>query len=404
LVASGIVLLCVAIANVLIGRLLGVEGQGRVAAATLLPMIIAYGGELGIPVATGYLVNRDPSRRNETIASARYISALLTLVLTVGAAIVIWALPIPGQSKSLSLLFCLFIGLNLFHRMHLMVLQAELQMGAFNAIRVAGAATYLSILLVLAMLGAASALSVIMALLIANVVWCFLSAWRAASRPVWIRDKERARALFRFGLPAHFGNVSSVDGLKLDQLVLALFLSTRQLGLYVAAMTIIIGNRVIGNSVGMMCFPLASRGDGVGGIGVQRHLQRLVLLTLGMALAVATFEIVFSRKLLTALFGGQFGAAAPALQILAVGSVFTNVRQACAEWLRGSGRPGIVAVSEAAGVASLLILYICLWNGTIVRVAWIVTISAVVSFALLPRSVIATFRNPSEHTAGRSAE
>lgn len=393
LAASGVVLVLVAAANILVGRLLGVDGQGTVAAATLLPMIVAYAGELGIPIATGYLINRDIVQRNNTIATARFVSALLTLGLTALAVILILFVPLGSGVKPLSLVFCVFVGLSLFHRLHLTILQAEMRMTAFNRIRVLGATIYPVMLGLYALTGTASPLAVIVALILANVVWFFSSAWCAASRPIWLANKERARALFRYGLPAHVGNVSSVDGLKLDQLVLAIFLSTNQLGLYVAAITVIIGNRVVGTSIGLVCFPLASRGEGSKSAKVAREFGVLLGVTFALAVVIALCEVLFADQILTLLFGADFARAGAALRVLAVGSVFMNVRQPCAEWLRGCGKPGVVAISEALAVVSLLVLSAFLWDGSIVRVAWIVTISSVVSLVALPRSLLATVKN-----------
>ncbi|MGH2601164.1 MAG: hypothetical protein ACRDJ9_17485, partial [Dehalococcoidia bacterium] len=68
---TGIYLASVVLANVLIARMLGVEGRGQVAAAVLIPTTVAYAGELGLPVATGYLVSTQSHNRRRIIAVAR---------------------------------------------------------------------------------------------------------------------------------------------------------------------------------------------------------------------------------------------------------------------------------------------------------------------------------------------
>lgn len=397
LAASGAVLSCVAAANILIGRVLGPGGQGQVAAATLVPTIVAYAGELGLPVAAGYFVNRRPGDRNGTVAAARYAAVLLATVLTGLAAVLILVLPIEPRVKPLGFMFCAFVPLSVVHRLHLTILQAELRLAAFNMIRVAGAVTYIGALIVYAATGTATPVMVILALLVSNGVWFSLSSHYAYSRPLWRADGRRIRELFHYGVRAHIGNVSSVDGLKVDQLVLAMFLSSSQLGLYVAAMTIIIGNRVIGTSIGAVSFPLASRGKGFQGATAPREFRRLMVLSLGLAVPVAVIEIIFSGTLIRLLFGNDFVPAAPALRVLALGSIFMNLRQPCADWLRGCGRPGTVAVSEAVGLLSMVLLSTVLWDGTILRVAWIVTVSSVLSLGALTPSVVASL------SGGRSA-
>lgn len=378
--ASTAVLLLVALANVFIARLLGPEGQGEVAAATLIPTIVAYIGEFGIPAATGYYVNVRRPERHLIIATARSLTRALAIGLTAVAAVLILLLPLPRDARPLAFVFCAFVSLNLFYRLHLVVLQADLRLRAFNRLRIAGAATYVGILALLALSGSASTLGVVGALLVGNVVWCAGSIYLARSQPRWAYDRNVATALVRYGVRAQVGNVSVVDGLKVDQLVLALFLSSSQLGLYVAAMTIILGNRVIGISTGMVCFPLACRQDDSTSSQTTNQVRALLVATLVLSTMVALIEVLLGGRLLAFLFGASFRSAGPALQVLAVGSIFLNMRQVCAEWLRGRGRPGTVAVSELLAVVCLVVLSVFLWDGSIVRVAWIVSVSAVVSF------------------------
>jgi len=63
--------------------------------------------------------------------------------------------------------------------------------------------------------------------------------------------------------------------------------------------------------------------------------------------------------------------------------VFMNLRQMYADWLRGCGRTGPVAYSEAVSVASLIIFATLLWDGSVLAVAWAVSFSAVASLACL---------------------
>jgi O-antigen/teichoic acid export membrane protein len=261
-------------------------------------------------------------------------------------------------------------------------------------VRISGAAVYVVILIIYAITGTASALAVVAALLIGNIVWCLGATRLAWSKPWSLRDRRIARELFRYGIRAHVGNVSVVDGLKLDQLILALFLSTSQLGLYVAAMTVILGNRLIGVSTGMVSFPIACRQDEQNDGETRTQFRRLVGATLVLSVLVAIVEVLLGGRLLALLFGRGFEAGGTALQVLAVGSVFMNMRQVCAEWLRGTGRPGTVAVSEGLAVLSLLLLAVVVWDGSILRVAWMVSMSSLVGFAWVARAFVWPTRRP----------
>ena len=75
------------LSSVIIARLLGVDGRGLIAAAVLVPTIVAFAGELGLPTATGYLIGEGRLNRRAVIGTARTLafglSAALILVSVV---------------------------------------------------------------------------------------------------------------------------------------------------------------------------------------------------------------------------------------------------------------------------------------------------------------------------------
>ena len=376
---SASVLLMLAAANVIIARTLGVRGQGMVAAATLIPLIVGYGGEMGISVATGYLINVSSNERALIVGTARRVGILVSVVLFVVAVLLVSTLPLAPGIRALGLLFCPFVCLNVFYRLHLAILQADLRVGLFNAVRVSGAATYLLLVGAVAVGEFASEWAVIAALLAGNSVWC-ASAWKvAAARKAWAFDRRIAKVVLSYGVRAHLGNVSAIDALRIDQLVLALFLSTSQLGLYVAAITVITGNRVIGTSIGAMCFPLASRGKRGKDPRARSQFRKLLATTVTLSSIVALLEFLVADRLLRAVFGSSFASAASVLRTLAIASIFMNIRQVYADWLRGSGRLGVVAGSEAIGVASLAVIATVLWDGSVEAVAVAMSVASVVA-------------------------
>lgn len=383
LATSAFTLVMIGSANVVIGRMLGVEGQGRVAAATLIPMIVAYAGEAGLPVATGYYVNARSNDRRSIISTARCIAVALGLVLTLTALGLIAILSLGPGVRRAAYAFSGFVILNLLYRLHLGILQADFRIRAYNLVRAGGAAVYLAILAVSWLLGWETVLGVIVALLVANVVWCVSAIKLAYQPPTFLYESRIARSLLGYGARAHLGNVSSVDALRIDQLVLVLFLGPRELGLYVAAMTIVTGNRVIGTSIGALCFPIASgsRGDSSGSAGGQFRL--MLGLTLLLSLMVAIPEFLFGASVLTILFGPEFGDGGGVLKVLAIASVFMNLRQVCADYLRGLGRPGIVTVSELVSIVSLALLASVLWDGSVMTVAWAMSLAAAAALAWL---------------------
>lgn len=398
LIANGLVLLALQIASILMVRMLGVTGRGEVAAAVLVPTIVAYGGWLGLPTATGYLVNAEPALRARTIATARTLALALSIVLGAVSVALSTVVSLPAEARVASIAFATFIPLNLFASVHQAILQADLRSVAFNVVRVAGALLYVLLLAVVGALDLATPTTAVLAQLGGAAISFLLSLRLATSRPWFLLDREIARSLLAFGGRAHLGAMSPVDSLRVDQLILALFLSTYDLGLYVIAMTFVTANRMIGTSVGMVAFPAASRKT-LAGNGGNRKLvlggliAGTALLT-GLAIA---FEIAFGRWLLRLLFDVRDDEVYRLLIVLAVGSFFMNVRQICSEVLRGLNRPTIPTWSELVSLVSLGVLAVAFWSHGVIGVAWAVTLSACAATVFV---VIAGFRGrESSHVA-----
>lgn len=376
LFASAIFFASVTVGSVIIARLLGVEGRGIIATAVVVPTIVAYGGEFGLPVATSYLIAQRPSERASVLGTARMLALGLSVPLVLLSVGLTLALPLAHNERALGLAFSAFVPLNLFQRLHLAVLQVELRMRAYNAVRVLGSLAYVMALAALPFLGAASAGGVIGALLVGNAVWVVLGTALASGRPVLVWDGGVARRLLGYGARSHVGSVSPIDNLRIDQLLLALILPAQVLGLYVTAMTFLTANRMIGTSLGIIAFPVAARTSSP---RARKPLLLLVALALGLGSVAAAGEIVFGRQLLEFVFGDEFRGAYSALVLLALASITMNARGVLADWLRGIGRPGLATLGEVASLAVLLPAFALLWNGRASGVAAAVLAASVIS-------------------------
>ncbi|MGH2561661.1 MAG: oligosaccharide flippase family protein, partial [Thermomicrobiales bacterium] len=400
LVSSSILMLSIAVGSILVVRMLGVTGRGEVAAAVLVPTIIAYGGWLGLPVATGYGVSSTPARRAVVIANARALALALSLGLGLLSLALSALVPLHESVRAASMLFALFIPLNLFHSVQQAVLQADMRTKAFNLIRIVGAVAYVAALIALDLFDAATPTTAVLAQLGASAIWVVLSSIVTPTRPWFAYDRATARELLAYGARAHLGSTSPVETLRLDQLILAVFLSTYDLGLYVIAMTFVTLNRVIGVSVGMVAFPVAAREAAANSRGRRaKILSRLIGGTLVLAALAAAVQILFGRQLLRILFDVTTDDAYTVLVILACGSVLMNLRQVSADVLRGLGRPGTPSLSELVSLATLCLCALLFWDDGLIGVAWAVTLSSLVALVFV--LVVGFLRPPGVDRAAR---
>ncbi len=63
------------------------------------------------------------------------------------------------------------------------------------------------------------------------------------------------RTIFLYGAKSHTSNTSSYLNQRLDQLVISVFLTTRQLGIYVVAVTFTLFTSLLGASVMVAALP-----------------------------------------------------------------------------------------------------------------------------------------------------
>jgi O-antigen/teichoic acid export membrane protein len=376
LVTSAGVAVSLIVTSIIITRSLGVTGRGEVAASVLIPTVVSYMGQLGLPTAVGYWVNTDPDNRETTIGTGRTLSLLISGILMVITWILISVLPLDPQVRAPALLFVLYIPFNIIPPVDSAVLQADMRAKALNGVRLVSATTYLLLVLTFVALGWASTYTILIAQLVSVVVWLILASNLARTFRLFRYRSDIARRLLSYGIRSHLGAVQPVDTLKVDQMILGLFLSPHALGTYVVAMTFVTANRMIGLSVGLVAFPVASR------VSVDRykHLKYLFAIGSMIVFVAAIAEIAFGRRLLQMLFDVHEDEAYIVMSVLVIGSVFMVMRQVLSDIVRGFGFPGIATLSEVVLFVTVVVLALGLWQHELVGVAWAVAVSSCIAF------------------------
>jgi O-antigen/teichoic acid export membrane protein len=379
--ASAAIALSLMVTSILITRTLGVTGRGEVAAAVLIPTVVSYVGQMGIPTAVAYWINTDPSNRDAIIGTGRCLALMISGILLTLSWVLINVAPLDDRVRGPALLFSLYIPFNLLPPVDSAVLQADMRSRALNVVRLVNAIVYLALVAAFVLLGWASTYTMIIAQLVAVVVWLIVASRLANTSRMLSFDQSQSRRLLAYGARAHLGTVQPVDTLRLDQIILGLFLSTHALGTYVVAMTFVTANRMVGTSIGMVAFPFASRSHYSS--HRRSRLYRIVAVAALVAGAAAAMQVIFGRQLLQVLFDLDSEEAYAVLVILVGGSVIMVVRQVLGDILRGLGYPLLPAISEAVLFVTLAISAYGFWSLGTIGVAWAVTGSAAFSLAAL---------------------
>jgi O-antigen/teichoic acid export membrane protein len=178
------------------------------------------------------------------------------------------------------------------------------------------------------------------------VIVTFVATYVAAIpllRTVWRHRLRASPEVMRtgsvFGVKAWTGGLASMANLRLDQLLMAPLVSTRQLGYYAVAVTLSSVSGIFTGAAMQVVTPRAASGR-VDEVASITRISLIVVCGLAVALAVtAPFVLPF-------LFGSAFGAAVPMAEVLLVGAIPLGGVAVLGSALTGAGHPGGTARAE----------------------------------------------------------
>jgi PST family polysaccharide transporter len=313
--ASGASMMLGLLSGTLAARYLGPSHRGDLAQLLLWPQLVATVGSLGIELSAVYL-SGDPARRRDVPATTIAISLAQSLVL-VPAYLVLVPFVYAGSGLTReALLMAPLIPMYLLGAVAIDVLAGRLP-------PITGALAYV------AAHGCGDALALAL-------------VWRESRFGRF--DRALAHSAVRFGAKSHLGRLSP-QSLGIDVAVIALLLSSRDLGLYAVASAFLAAPGLVASSIGMVVFPQASAAHQS---GRRPQLHATFALHAAAVIAMAALMVVLARPLITLLFGDSYAGATLALRLLALGAVASSIRAFPIEVLRGVGRPGLTSIAEAA--------------------------------------------------------
>lgn len=148
----------------------------------------------------------------------------------------------------------------------------------------------------------------------------------------WRFDRALVRPALAFGSRSWVTLVSSQGTYRLDQIVMAVVVSSRELGLYAVSVAF---TSVLSSFVSAVSVALMPRVAQQGGASVPR-IVRISTLALASGLSVVLASSPFVMPL---LFGAAFVATVPLVSVLVVGALCIGVSNILGSALQGHGRP-----------------------------------------------------------------
>jgi O-antigen/teichoic acid export membrane protein len=343
------------ISGIELARGLGVEQRGALAAAMLWPLIVGNIATLGLEESLTYHIARQPSRAGRLLGSGLALFAIQSVVFTALTMGVV-ALALGAKAHDVvvgGLIYALYVPFNMLGVVFNGTLNGLHQYKACSLVRLTVGLLVIGVQTVLLITGPFTVQALVTAF-----VCCYLATAVVAGNLVrrahpagGVRaDRETMRSIAWYGVRSHSSYVPASLNARLDQLVISVFLSTRQLGLYVVAVTLTSMTALIGGSVAYATLPnVASLPEGPGRVMLAR---RLVSLTLVVSTIVAVPIGLAAPLLLHGFFGEGFTSAGEVARILVLASIVLSTNRAIEAVLRGVGRPLAAGMSEFVGLGA----------------------------------------------------
>jgi O-antigen/teichoic acid export membrane protein len=373
LATSGLIQALSVVTGVVLARVLGPDQRGELGTAILWPSAVATLAILGLPDAVAVLTAGSRLTAGDAIRSALPVVALLAVVGMVAAAAIEWvvAAGLVATSRWAAVAYLAFIPINMVTLTLAGALGGARRFGVLNAVRLAVVVVSAIGLPIWAYVGKLTVLTAVVTYLAANLVALYMAivAARRLSRAQQQRASwSSAGLLLGFGVRSHAGVVAGVISERLDQLSISAFLPPRELGLYLAALTLSAGTGIVSSSITTVLLPtIAATSAELRLRGMRRYLRLTALLTTAIAVVTAAIAPVVLRV----LFGTAFEAAGVPAQILLGASVPLALSRSLAAASRACGQPGGASKAEWLGLVAGVPAYVLLLpTFGIVGAAW----------------------------------
>lgn len=350
--------------SIILSRWLGPEGRGDVAAAMLWPGMLVYLCSMGLIVATMYFASLPDSRPGVVLANAVTIGLLFSLLAAIGGFLAVpWLLK--SQAPSViagSRLYLLVIPISLTAQFGTSVLQGRLRMTELNILRtiipigyLAGTVSFIA----MGRLTLANILILHLSLSTISLISTFALLAKCGVYPALRIDLPLLKQMLAYGMKVHVGQISGFANVSLDQTLIAAWLPSPYLGLYVVAVSSASLSQVFSAAVQTVSAP--------GIAGTQSEVERgsvlqkifrtywlfsiLITLLLGAALPI----------LIPSVFGARFAQAIWPAEILLIGSCFLGAKLVLAGGADALGDPWLSSKANLFALAiTVVLLYLLL--------------------------------------------
>jgi enterobacterial common antigen flippase len=337
------------VTGIISARLLGAAGRGEQAAIGMWPQLIPMCLTFGLPTALIYSAKRAPQREGRLFAAALMLGTTGGVLAAALGFLVVpyWLGHLDGRVVLWSQVFMLIVPYGMISPLAQSVMEAHGKFAIENALIFAAALSTMCLLVGLGLNGAANPVTVAMAYTVGGVPAGIAGIAYATrlSRPVASDLVAAARTLLHYGLRQYGSDLLAAFSGNVDQFLVTGFLAPSMVGTYVVLASLCRVLNLIQQSIGVVLFP---RIVGRPLHAMSEDVQRAVRVNVAISL-LPTLMIGFGgAKLIQLVYGHDFVATGIVIWLLLGDTLLGGISRLLAQTMMAAGRPGLVALLNAA--------------------------------------------------------
>jgi len=347
--SAAIIQIVTMVSGILSARLLLPQGKGELTAVMLWPSILAAVGSFGVIEAATYLSADAPDRSPRIWATTLALVTAISMVLVpIGYFLIPVVLAGYGaRTVVIARWYLAFIPLSFVTLSLMGVLLARLQFVQYNVLRVFGHVVTLIVMVLLYAGGRVSVPAFAMAFLASGVLTAAMASvmvFKPADLAAWTPDFPTLRRVIGYGLRSHAGTVASLLNLRLDQMLMSVFLDASTLGLYVVAVTVSAVGALAVKTISLVAFPSIANARTTE--DKRRALARYSRFTLVLSAFAGLLLFWQIPRIILLFFGEAFVPAIVMARVLIVASVPLGCNIVLSAGLKAFNRPAIASYAE----------------------------------------------------------
>lgn len=337
------------ITSIVLARFLGPAGRGEIAAAILWSALLVALGSLGMIESVLYFVAQPGVKTQHVFANGLVMTLIQSIILVPVGYLAMPTLLASQRAEvvEVSRAFLVIVPVSLFTQYNRSILQGRMKIGSYNLIQVTIPIGYLVGAVALYRLDALSVEGVVFLHTLLNVLVMVMSLVLLVIHriPLGFRlDLALLKQMLVYGTQVQVGTVFSNANLRLDQVLMAAWVSPTQLGLYVVAVSASSVSGVFSRAVSIVATPVIAKQT-----DPQLRITQLQTIFRNYWLAGLVLKLLFALVLpwgIPLVYGAEFSEAVWTAEVLLLASVFFDASYVLMAEARGLGAPWLASRAE----------------------------------------------------------